>query len=78
MADIDQLTVEAWAHSDASRPEALQPLVSQWPPLESSFAAISTRGKAIFVFDISRLSPESVCFDERAFDGRFISPQVPR
>lgn len=40
MGDLDQLTVEAWARCDASRPEALQPLVSQWKPLESpSFAA---------------------------------------
>ena len=40
MGDLDQLTVEAWARCDASRPEALQPLVSQWKPLDSpSFAA---------------------------------------
>lgn len=35
-----EMTVEAWVHTDADRPEALQPLVSQWQPAATpTFAA---------------------------------------
>jgi len=37
----EEITVEAWVYSDVHRPEALQPLVSRWAPLDSfdTFAA---------------------------------------
>ena len=45
MADSAQLTVEAWARCDASHPEALQPLVSQWQLLASpTFTAYDATG----------------------------------
>jgi hypothetical protein len=64
------VTVEAWVHTDASQPEALQPLVSQWaPPDEYGAFAGYDAGQTDGL--------KSIAYFGAVFDGRYVyfSPQ---
>ena len=61
----DQITVEAWVHTDGYRPEAMQPLVSRWDPLES-FDSFSG-------YDAGETDElDCIGFYGSVFDGRYV------